>query len=467
MILLLDVEQIKHIKSVSIILERSSGEVLLCKRNSNLSAFPDLWVFPGGKISEELNDDWVGDEQIVVDSLLREMYEEIGILPGTPFTIPTASRNRNWLSVDYDDDSRKDFLVSMRFIGRKQTPLFISKSFDAAYYHIKHDFIDRIAPQVDGSELVDFVWITPVDAIKKWEGMELRIPPPILHLLRTMRDDYHNLALKTLVETSLPIGLQTKVEFAPGIVAIPMLSNTVAPFISTSLIIVSNENEIVLVDPGSNDVEHLSIILASLPVDPKYVIVTHHHKDHWDGLVVIEEYLPDISVLAHPKTLDLIETKLKKKEIPDVIMVGKKKLTVIDTPGHTSGHISIFDELTGVLIAGDHVVGVGSAVLDPEYGDMIEYFESTNNLLRLELYLMLPAHGPPIYYPRKKLEDYLKHRIQREDSIKQAIMDGCKSLDEIVVLVYADVPQDMWEYAKRNIQLHIDKLVKEGSIDQF
>ena len=92
-------DQIKYIKSASIILERTSGEILLCKRNSNLSAFPDQWVFPGGKVSSNLDENWVGDEQEVVDSLLREMYEEIGVLPGTPFTIPLERRNRNWLSL--------------------------------------------------------------------------------------------------------------------------------------------------------------------------------------------------------------------------------------------------------------------------------------------------------------------------------------------------------------------------------
>lgn len=457
-------DRITYIKSVSIILERSSGEVLLCKRNSSLSTFPSQWVFPGGKVSASLDENWIGDEQEVLDSLLREMYEEIGVLPGTPLTIPVEQRNRNWLSVDYDDKERRDFLESMKFLGRKQTPLFISRSFDAAYFHVKHNFIDSIDPQVDGSELVDLIWITPEDAIEKWEKMELRIPPPILHLLRTMKEDYENLSLRTLVETGLPIGLQTKVEFAPGIVAIPMLSQTAPPFISTNLMVISSNDEIILVDPGANDTDHLTSVLASLPVDPKYIIITHHHKDHWEGLAIIEDFYPSTTVLAHRDTIDKIESSLKKQLIPENITVGKKNLIIIESPGHTSGHISIFDENTSVLLAGDHLVGVGSAVLDPESGNMIEYFESTYKLLELNSYLILPAHGPPIYNPKDKLEEYIKHRTEREESIKHAILEGSKTLDDIVKVVYTDVPQEMWEYAKRNIQLHIDKLVKEKQI---
>ena len=143
------VSPFKLIKSASIILENTSGEILLCLRNKSLKAFPDLWVFPGGKIKEELSDDWEGNEMEVVDTAIREMYEEIGILPGTHFTITPEKRNRNWLMYDYEDKDRKHFLDKLEFIGRKRTPNFLKVSFDTAYFHIMDSLIDDIDPVAD------------------------------------------------------------------------------------------------------------------------------------------------------------------------------------------------------------------------------------------------------------------------------------------------------------------------------
>jgi len=42
-------------------------------------------------------------------------------------------------------------------------------------------------------------------------------------------------------------------------------------------------------------------------------------------------------------------------------------LEVIEATGHTEGHMALWERNGRVLIAGDHIVGVGSAVLDAKY----------------------------------------------------------------------------------------------------
>ncbi len=457
---------IKLIKSTSIILENTRGEILLCLRNKSLKSFPDLWVFPGGKIDTVLSDDWIGDELDVVDTAIREMYEEIGFLPGVNTIIDPSKRNRNWLIYDYNDEERKYFIDKLEFIGRKRTPYFMNKSFDTAYFYIMDKQIDNIHPVPDGSEIIECRWIKPSIAIEHWKNNELKFAPPTLHLLNTLAFDHDNIVIKTMVETDLPIGLQTKVQFAPGITAIPFFSQTIEPFISTNMIIINSNHETLLVDPGSTDKKHLNIILQSIN-HPKYVVITHHHIDHWDGLDLIEKIFPNTILLIHENGLDRINTTLSKEAIGDYITIGVKKIEVIKTPGHTDDHISLYDLSTKVLIAGDHIVGYGSAVLDHNYGSMIEYFNTNNKLISYDINLILPAHGPPIYNASEKIQEYIDHRQNREKSILAAIVNGASTLDEIVSVVYADVPENMWLYAKRNIQLHIKKLIFEKKITSF
>ena len=85
-------------------------------------------------------------------------------------------------------------------------------------------------------------------------------------------------------------------------------------------------------------------------------------------------------------------------------------------------------------------------------------------LLRRGAALLLPAHGPPCFRPQTLLEYYLAHRAKREEAILKSIVDGSASVQDVLRDVYSDVPEAMWSYAARNIELHIEKLVHEGRL---
>jgi len=140
----------------------------------------------------------------------------------------------------------------------------------------------------------------------------------------------------------------------------------------------------------------------------------------------------------------------------------------IHAPGHTDGHAVLYERQSGTLLAGDHVMGHGSAALDEHCGNMRQYLTSTDLLKALRpLRVVLPAHGEPSFQPVALLQQYIDHRMRREASIRQAIADlGAADLDQIVASVYAAVPKEMWPFAKRNVRLHVDKLVEDGQVEQ-
>lgn len=453
---------LKIIKSASIILQRSSGEVYLAKRSRSVSFFPTFWVFPGGKIDDDnLRDDWEGTELEVIDTVFKELYEEVGIIAGSDYTVPPEQRSTPFFSQPYNESRRQQFLDAMSYIGKKQTPPFRRKLFDAAYYWLQGVLADELSPQVDGGELDEGEWILPETAIRHWEEGKKRIPPPIVHLLRRISSDHF--AAITFAETFLPVGLQTKIEFAPGYQVIPITSDTIEPFFNTNMVII---DDALLVDPGANNEgeAHLREILASLPETPR-VFITHHHHDHWVGIKLVEELYPEAIVMGHAKTIDRLETGLQTMVLRDSDFIdGTRKLRVIATPGHADSHMILFDEENRIMVAGDHVVGFGSAVLDPDTGSMSEYFTSTHTMIDLNPKLIIPAHGPPNFAGKQLLQKYLAHRTERENDILSSIQNGAITMNDIVRDVYQDVPEKMWEFAKRNIKLHVDKLVVENRI---
>ncbi len=461
----------QYIKSVSIILQRSDSKVLICQRSHESSFFPGFWVFPGGKVDTELPDNWEGTELEVIETLYQEMYEEVGILPGLNYTIEPNDRKKDWFLIDYDDRLRKEFKQSIVYIGHKRTPPFRKRVFDAAYYHLKGEMVDAMEPLIDGNELIDQEWILPQDAIQQWENGQKLIPPPILHLLRTLAKDPGNLEIITLIETDLPFGLQTRTEFAPGWQVVPIDSITVEPFQNTNLIIFDRGEDTLIVDPGASDEgkDHFMEMYNSLPNIPS-VLITHHHQDHYNALNFLANETKALTVYAHPKTIAGIRQNIDSNNfnfvpIEDgIIEINGVDLEVIFTPGHTDSHLSLYDKEYGVLIAGDHVVGFGSAVLDEMTGDMIQYLDTCNKLLNLDLKLIIPSHGPPSFKPKDLLQQYIDHRMDRENSILNSIKQGEVNLDDIVSSVYHDVPESMWDHAKINIKHHLKKLTIEGKI---
>ena len=74
-------------------------------------------------------------------------------------------------------------------------------------------------------------------------------------------------------------------------------------------------------------------------------------------------------------------------------------LQMVETPGHTPGHIAVFDPGSRVLVAGDAISSTINGLQGPmsEYsGDMRTAEESVRKLAALEPEVILFGHGPPV-----------------------------------------------------------------------
>ena len=85
---------------------------------------------------------------------------------------------------------------------------------------------------------------------------------------------------------------------------------------------------------------------------------------------------------------------------------------------------------------------------------------------QLPLELILPSHGPPIFNPKNLILKYIDHRKERETEILRIINDGVTSIDDMLRLCYQDTPLDMLRFARRNLILHIKKLIIENKVNE-
>ncbi|GIF04296.1 MBL fold metallo-hydrolase [Actinoplanes siamensis] len=127
----------------------------------------------------------------------------------------------------------------------------------------------------------------------------------------------------------------------------------------------------------------------------RHVILTHYHDDHIGGLAEMAPRLK-ASIYASVNDGANIVSDQEIKTLGDGAEVFG--LRIVATPGHTPGHISIFEPATGTLVAGDALrTQNGLEGSDPQYtSDLAAAKQSVKKLATLDVRAILPGHGEPL-----------------------------------------------------------------------
>jgi glyoxylase-like metal-dependent hydrolase (beta-lactamase superfamily II) len=184
------------------------------------------------------------------------------------------------------------------------------------------------------------------------------------------------------------------------------------------------------------------------------------------GVSALSEHLRGrVPVAAHRLTAEALEGQVRVDRLIEdgelIELAGQPHLTLraMHTPGHARGHLCFYEEATGALITGDNIVGLGSVLIDPPEGDMRDYLASLERMRALpHLTVLFGAHGPAVGNPRAKIEEYINHRLEREENILKAVRAGAGTPEEIVGQVYRDVYPKALPMAERAVLAHLEKL---------
>ena len=259
----------------------------------------------------------------------------------------------------------------------------------------------------------------------------------------------------------------TLTSVAPGIRVLALRTPTLPPAAHTNLYMVGpgDVGPQLVVDPGSpypDEQAHLDDVIAAETAAGRpvaMIVLTHHHGDHVGGAAALAARW-QVPIAAHAATARRLAGRVAITRLLDD---GEQVdgVTCLLTPGHAEGHLCF--ELGGAIIAGDMVAGLGWILIDPSEGDMAMYLASLERLRTRQASVLLPAHGPAIADPERKLVEYISHRTMRESRVVAALAPReAASLDELVPEVYADTPSGLWPLAARSLRAHLDKLVREG-----
>ncbi|MBI4301846.1 MAG: MBL fold metallo-hydrolase [Chloroflexi bacterium] len=261
-------------------------------------------------------------------------------------------------------------------------------------------------------------------------------------------------------------------EIAHQVHFIPLPSPTYIPVPGPNVYLVIGQVG-ALIDAGYKDAEQVKVRLDYLKglgdLRLAYIIITHAHADHLGGVDKIRRET-GAKVVAHPKDIAKANKALSIP-VDEVVEDGARlrlgglELEIVHTPGHSPGHICIYLGEGGILFSGDTVLGTGTtAIPPPPSGDMAQYLNSLHRLLTYPMQLMCPGHGPLIRVPHRKLEELIKHRIEREQQILACLGQGKRTVKELLAEIYPELHSRLKTAAQGQILAHLAKLEKEGRV---
>jgi glyoxylase-like metal-dependent hydrolase (beta-lactamase superfamily II) len=274
-----------------------------------------------------------------------------------------------------------------------------------------------------------------------------------------------------------------------------------------------------LVDCGMNTDESVDAIHAAVRhVGAKRIrrlVVTHIHPDHYGAAGVFagpglaDLYLHRLEVpLVYPRYVELehlvseVHTYLLVNGVPEdeaqvmsnsqralseivkpavpavqlegaeTLEVGRRRLRVEWTPGHSPGHICLYDKSDKLLLAGDHML----PELSPNIGlhpqstpdPLHEYLDGLKRLAGYEPRLILPAHGRPFTDASKRVSALLAHHKKRLNQIAAIASHGERSAWSVALELWG--PRDNPYEKRAALQeglAHLQALAVEGRVKKF
>jgi glyoxylase-like metal-dependent hydrolase (beta-lactamase superfamily II) len=254
--------------------------------------------------------------------------------------------------------------------------------------------------------------------------------------------------------------------------------------------------------------------------DIKTIVITHSHPDHFGMAGRIKHISPGTQMIMHRWEADLIESRYIKFTEPqrqmlellsrygtpenelmdlslssmpslefvavtlpdhvlyggEIIQTGIYTLEVIWTPGHSPGHICLYEPENKILFSGDHIFqnitpNIGYHVLsgDDPLGD---YLHALSKLKYLSINKIYPGHYEPFSNAVERINAAYEHHQKREEEILKII--GESSCDAYYVasrLVWGNrnqkwnkFPPLQKRFALTETIAHIERMRWEGKV---
>jgi len=255
--------------------------------------------------------------------------------------------------------------------------------------------------------------------------------------------------------------------------------------------VVRNSKKNLIIDTGLNRKECLEAMqngLQKLGVElwQSDIFITHLHADHfglvsklasdssdilfsrpekelmesWEGFGAMTEYarkngFPEDELKAaldkHPGAKygsDWIP-ELKVLDEGDKISIGDYHFKCVATPGHTMGHICLYEATKKILIAGDHIlidITPNIQCWSDSQNPLKHYLSSLDKIYKMEIDKVLPGHRRLIDDHRARISELKEHHQRRLKEILEILNKHPMHAFQIASRMTWDINAETWDH---------------------
>jgi glyoxylase-like metal-dependent hydrolase (beta-lactamase superfamily II) len=265
---------------------------------------------------------------------------------------------------------------------------------------------------------------------------------------------------------------------------VPMLISDQSDLPFINAYIIRGEKGYLLVDAGWNTDAAYSTLekgmaeLNATVKDISQIVVTHVHPDHY-GMAGHVKKVSGATLAMHHLEKEIIEPRYVHMEsllnaidillaangvpekminnltnatvgleqyvvptMPDILLhdgdtisTGLLNFKVLWSPGHSSGHICLYEAERKTLLSGDHILPTitPNISIHPEAieNPLGRYFDSLHELKKLDVERVLPGHETIFTNFKERIDDILHHHEVRNGEILAALADKPKTSFEV------------------------------------
>lgn len=216
--------------------------------------------------------------------------------------------------------------------------------------------------------------------------------------------------------------------------------------------------------------DHIGLIDRFIKKSKVYMSDTEHnvvveaikHPDYWHSMnnfLVINgmpksildgalKYLDQVYLQTYPSMENDLLKNFKSIKDNEEIKYGDFEFQGILTPGHSPGHMCLYDKKNKIIFLGDHVLfGITPNITWwPNMPNSLRYYiESLNRVYDLDINFAFPGHGEPGKSIKKRIEAIKKHHQERFKEIMDALESSPKTAYQVASEIKWNIRYDAWE----------------------
>ena len=132
----------------------------------------------------------------------------------------------------------------------------------------------------------------------------------------------------------------------------------------------------------------------------------------------------------------------------DLIEIGDYSFRCIETPGHSPGHLCLYEAAKKILVSGDHIlfdITPNITFWREMENSLKHYLVNLEKVYGLDVALVLPGHRSLMNNHRQRIKELQEHHRDRLDEVLSALKDGGKTVFQVAPYINWDIKCNSWE----------------------